>query len=169
MFLFYVLVFGWEGSQLPNKGLNPHPLHWTTREVSVFIPLIHLECIFICNTVYSLGMLWLVTQSCPTLCDPMDYSPPGSSVHGDYPGKNTGMGCHALLQGIFPIQGLNPGLWHCRWILYHLTHQGSLRILECIAHPFSRGSSQPRYPTGVSSPALQADSLSAELPGKVLC
>ena len=44
-------------------------------------------------------------QSCLTLCDPMDYSPPGSSVHGDSPGKNTGVGYHALLQGIFLIQG----------------------------------------------------------------
>ena len=51
-----------------------------------------------------------VTQSCPTLCDPIDYSPPGSFVHGDSPGKNTGVGCHALLQGIFPIQELNPWL-----------------------------------------------------------
>ena len=59
-------------------------------------------------------MLSLVTQLCLTLCDPMDYSPPGSSVHGDSPGKNTGVGCHALLQGIFPTQGLNPGLPHCR-------------------------------------------------------
>ena len=49
------------------------------------------------------------------------YSPPGSSVHGDSPGKNTGVGCLALLQGIFPNQGLNPGLPHCRWILYCLS------------------------------------------------
>ena len=49
----------------------------------------------------------LVTRSCPTLCDPMDCSPPGSSVHGDSPGKNTRVGCHALLQGIFPTQGSN--------------------------------------------------------------
>ena len=41
----------------------------------------------------------LVTQSCLTLCDPMDCSPPGFSVHGDFPGKNTGVGCHFLLQG----------------------------------------------------------------------
>jgi len=45
----------------------------------------------------------------------MDCSPPGSSVHGDFPGKNTGVSCHALLKGIFPTQGLNPGLPHCRW------------------------------------------------------
>ena len=59
----------------------------------------------------SLGLLVSVhaklLQSCPTLCDPMDCSPPGSSVHGDAPGKNTGVGCHVLLQGIFPTQGLN--------------------------------------------------------------
>ena len=48
------------------------------------------------------AMLCLVAQSCPTLWNPMDCSPPGSSVHGDSPGKNTGAGCHALLQGIFP-------------------------------------------------------------------
>ena len=59
------------------------------------------------------------------LCDPTDCRLPGSSVHEDSPGKNTGMGCHALLQGIFPNQGLNPGLLHCRRILYCLSHQGS--------------------------------------------
>ena len=69
--------------------------------------------------------LCLVTQSCLTLCDPMDCSPPDSSVHGDSPGKNTGVGCHAFLDGIFPTQGLNPGLLHHRWILYRLSHQGS--------------------------------------------
>ena len=71
------------------------------------------------------AVLCLVAQSCLTLCDPMDYSLLGSSVHGDSPGKNTSMGCHALLQGIFPPQGSNPGLLHCRQILYHLSYQGS--------------------------------------------
>ena len=51
-------------------------------------------------------------QLCPTLCDPMNCSPPGSSVHGSFPGKNTGVDCHFLLQGIFPTQGLNPHLLH---------------------------------------------------------
>ena len=46
----------------------------------------------------------------PSLCDPVDCGPPGSSVHADSPGKNTGVGCHALLQGIFPTQGSNPGI-----------------------------------------------------------
>ena len=62
--------------------------------------------------------------------------PPGSSVCGDSPGKNTGMRCHALLQGIFPTQGSNPGLPHCRQILYCLSYQGSPRILEWVAYPF---------------------------------
>ena len=51
-----------------------------------------------------------VVLSPQTLCDHVDCSPPGSSVHGDSPGKNTGVCCHALLQGIFPTQGSNPGL-----------------------------------------------------------
>ena len=57
-------------------------------------------------------MKGLVAQSCPCLCDPMDCSPPGSSAHGDSPGKNSGMDCHGLLQGIFPFQGSNPDLPH---------------------------------------------------------
>ena len=71
------------------------------------------------------AVLHLATQSYPTLCDPMDYSPPGSSVRGDSPSKKMGVGCHALLQGIFPTQGSNPGLPHFRQILYCLSHQGS--------------------------------------------
>ena len=65
-----------------------------------------------------------VAQSCPTLCDPMDCSLPGSSVHGIFPGNSTGVDCHFLLQGIFPTQGSNPGLPHCRQMLYRLSHQG---------------------------------------------
>ena len=60
----------------------------------------------------------LVTQSCPTLCDTMDFKPPGSSVHGDSSGKNTGVGCHSLFHEIFPTMGLNAGLLPCRQILY---------------------------------------------------
>ena len=70
-------------------------------------------------------VLCLVAQLCPTLCNSVDCTPPGPSVHGDSPGKNTGVGCHALLQGIFPTQGLNPSLPHHRQILYHLSHQGT--------------------------------------------
>ena len=60
-------------------------------------------------------------QSCPILHNSMDCSPPGSSVHEDSPGKNTGVGCRFLLQGIFPTQGLDPSLPHCRQIHYRLS------------------------------------------------
>ena len=55
-----------------------------------------------------------VPRSCPSVCDL------------DFPGKSTGVGCHFLLQEIFPTQGLNPGLPRCRQTLYPLSHQGSL-------------------------------------------
>ena len=113
--------------------------------------------------LHSFLCAYSVSQSCPILCDPMDCSPPGSSVQGilqaralewvpfpspgDLPDpgieptspslevdslpseppeklENTGVDCLSLLPGIFPTQGLNPGLPHSRWILYHLSHQG---------------------------------------------
>ena len=67
----------------------------------------------------------LVTQMCLSVCNSKDHGQPGFSIHGDSPGKTIGMGCHALLQGIFPTQRLNPGLPHCMWILQYLSHQGS--------------------------------------------
>ena len=66
------------------------------------------------------------------------------------PGQNTGVGNLSLLQGIFPTQGLNPSLQHCRQILYQLSHQGSPRILEWVAYPSSRALSQPRNRTRIS-------------------
>ena len=66
------------------------------------------------------------------------------------PGQNTRVGSLSLLQGIFPSQGLNPGLPHCRHTLYQLSPKGSPRILEWVAYPFSSESSQPRNRTGVS-------------------
>ena len=125
----------------------------------------------------------LVSQSCLILCDPLDYSPPGTSVCGDSPGKNTGVGCHALLLGIFPTQGSNPGLLHCRWIPYQLSHNGvsnSFVIPWTIAHqaplfmgfprqayvpfPFPRHLPDPRIePT---SPVLADVLFTTESPGK---
>ena len=75
--------------------------------------------------------------------------------HGLYspwnsPGQNIGVGGLSLLQGIFPIQGSNLGLLHCRWILYQLSHKGSPGILEWVAYPFCSGSFQPRNRTRVS-------------------
>ena len=100
-------------------------LEW--RKLSIILSTIII--LFTPTTIISTvccAVLCLVAQSCPALCNPMDCSPPGSSVHGDPPGKNTGVRCHACLQGIFPTQGWNPGLLYCRRILYRLSHQGSL-------------------------------------------
>ena len=78
-----------------------------------------------------------------------------SWTHGVYNpwnslGPNTGVGSLSLLQGIFPTQGLNPGLPHWRRILYQLSHKESPGILEWVAYPFSSQSSQPRNWTRVS-------------------
>ena len=94
----------------------------------------------VCKILVNITVLCLVTQLYLTLGDPVDCSPPGFSVHEDSPGKKTGVGCHALLQGIFPTQESNPGLSHCGWILCHLSHQespkntgvGSLSLLQGI-------------------------------------
>ena len=144
-------------------------------------------------------------QSCPTLCKPMDYSPPVSSVGfsrqeywsglpcpppgnlpnpGDEPRssalqadslptkppgkpKNTEVGSLSLLQQIFLAQELNPGFLHCRRILYQLSYQGSPRILEWVAYPFSSGSSQPRNRTRVS--CIAGRYLPTELSGRNRC
>ena len=84
-----------------------------------------------------------VIQSCTTLCSPVDYT-----IHGILQART--VGSLSLFQGIFPTQGLNPGLPHCRQILYQLSHKGSPRIPEWVAYPFSRGSFWPRNWTGVS-------------------
>ena len=83
------------------------------------------------------------------------------------PGQYTGVGCHALLQGIFPTKGSNPGLPHCRWSLYRLSHQGSPRILDWVAMPSFGESSRPRdQPRSLT---LQEDSVLTEPPGKPGC
>ena len=115
---------------------------------------------------FSLFVFVLCHSVMPDSLQTHDCSLPGSSVHRDSPGKNTGVGCHALLQGIFPTQGSNPGLPHCRQVLYCLSHQGGPRILEWVAYPSPVDLHNPGIKRG--SPALQVDSLPAELPGKPL-
>ena len=102
------------------------------------------------HTMEHYAVLCFVTQSCLTLCNPKTCSLPGSSVHGDSPGQNTGVGSLSLLQGILPTQGSNPGLPHCRQILYYLCSQGSPWILKWVAYPVSRGSFWPSNWTRVS-------------------
>ena len=78
-----------------------------------------------------------VAQLCPTLCDPMVYT-----VHGILQARILLEWVAApFSRGLFPTQGSNPGLPHCRQILYQLSHQGSPRILEWVAYPFSSRSS----------------------------
>ena len=98
-------------------------------------------------------MLCLVGQSSPTLFDSIDCSLPGSSVHGDPPGKNIVMGCHAILQGVFPTQGSNPGFPREAQEYWSGEHISSPRDLP-----------DPGIKPG--SPALHLDPLPAELPGK---
>ena len=88
-------------------------------------------------------------SACPTLCDPLDCSPPGSSVHS--PGKNTGVGCCFLLQRIFPTQGSNPRLLH--WPadslpLRHLAGKGLARLAQA-EQPLDRGSVLSRLGAGL--------------------
>ena len=82
-------------------------------------------------------------QSCPDSLRPL--GPPGSSIHGIFPGKNTGVGCHFLLQEIFPTQGWNPGLPHCGQMLYCLVYVSCslqrfdfmrIHFFSCLKEPF---------------------------------
>ena len=67
---------------------------------------------------------WKWLSQVLTVCDPMDCSPWNS------PGQDTGVGSSSLLEGIFPTQGSNPGLPHCREILYYMSHQGSYTPIQ---------------------------------------
>ena len=80
------------------------------------------------------------------------------------PGQNTGVGCLSLLQGIFPTQESNPGLLHCGWVLYQLSHKGSPRILAW--EPFPSPGDLPNPGIKLGSPTMQVDSLPTELWGK---
>ena len=88
-------------------------------------------------------------------CSVMSYSlrPHGLYSPWNSPGQNTGVGSLSLLQQIFPTQGSNPGLPHCRQILYQLSQKGSPRILQWVAYPFSSESSRPMNWTKVSCTA----------------
>ena len=110
--------------------LHTHKQNWSSQEQNfeyldlvlfllIFSLLIHTHTYCIYYIYIHVCVCWLLSL---TLCYPVDHSPPGSSVHGDSPGKNTGVGCRFLLQGIFSTQGSNLGLLHFRKILYHLSY-----------------------------------------------
>ena len=81
----------------------------------------HSQTFWACLVSEYESMKVLVAQLCPTLCNPMHCSPARLLCPWDSPGKNNGVSCHALLQGIFPTQGSKPGLPHCRQMLYPLS------------------------------------------------
>ena len=92
----------------------------------------------------------------------MDSNLPGSSVHGDSPGKNIGVGCHALLQGTFPTQGSSPGLPQCSRILYYLSREKPKNIGVGSLFHLQGDLLDPGIELGY--PTLQVNSLLAELP-----
>ena len=157
MLTWLLLPFGYNDA-IVNTGVQ------ISVQISAFIYFYFLAYTqeWNCCIIYS-SVLCLVAQSCPTLCNPMDCSPPGSSVYGDSPGKNTEVCCYALLQVIFPTQGSNPGLLHCRADSLLTEPLGNPRILEWIAYPFCMVSS---WSIELGSPALQVGSLPVELPQK---
>ena len=116
-----------------------YPMFWYLHLFlkNFYWSIVHLQC------CVSFEVKMQVAQLSPTLCHSVVHSPWKSPV------QNSGVGILSLLQGIFRTQGLNPGLLHCRQIPYHLSHQGSPRILEWVAYPFSNGSFPPRNWTRV--------------------
>ena len=116
---------------------NTCSLNYKILKIFLFFFFLQKKSVFKTNifSYIMFAVLCLVSQSCPTLRDPMDCSLPGSSVHGDSLGKHTGVGCHVLLQGIFPIQGSNPGLPPCRWFFTVWANRE--------AHEYWRGCSIP--------------------------
>ena len=96
------------------------------------------------------SMFYVKSESESRSVVPNSLQPHGLYSSWNFPGWSTGVGSLFLLQGIFPTQGLNPDLLHCKQILYQLSHKRSPRILEWVAYPFCSRSSQPRYRTRVS-------------------
>ena len=99
-----------------------------SRAETIIVKLKASELLQIQDVADFLLVLVLFAQSCPTLCDPMDYSPPGSSVHEIFPGKDTGVGRHFLLQGILPTRESNLGLLHCRFFTDWATREAYICI-----------------------------------------
>ena len=149
---------------LPKVHVEICPANLFSRLFNAFINFsivkIHISSVHICACslffVYSdlrrRYPLCCAVLSCSVVLDPVTpwTAPARLLCPWHSPGKNTGVGCHALLQGILPAQGSDPGLLYCSQVLYWLSHRGSPRILEWVACLISRGSSWPRNQTRVS-------------------
>ena len=136
---------------------SPHPLHHLLfLDFLVMVILTSVRCCCVCAV---LGRSVVSTSLWPYGLQPARLFCPW-----EFSGQEYWSGLPCCPPEDLPTQGSNPGFPHCRQILYQLSHQGSPRILEWTAYPFSRVSSWPRNRT--RSPVLQVDSLSAELPGE---
>ena len=126
----------WSGLPFPSPGNLPDPV---IKPVS---PLLHwrVDSLLLSHQEES--------ESHSVMSDSLQ--PHGLDSPWESPGQNTGVGSLSLCQGIFPTQGSNPGLPHCRQIVYQLSQKGSPRILEWVAYPFPSRSSRPRNQTRVS-------------------
>ena len=126
----------WSGLPFPSPGNLPDPV---IKPVS---PLLHwqVDSLLLSHQEES--------ESHSVMSDSLQ--PHGLDSPWESPGQNTGVGSLSICQGIFPTQGSNPGLPHCRQIVYQLSQKGSPRILEWVAYPFPSRSSRPRNQTRVS-------------------
>ena len=132
-----------ESRSVVSNSLRPHGLYssWNSPSQNTGVgSLSLLQGIFPTQGSNPCGIV-KVAQSCPTLCNSTPWT-----IHSPWnsPGQNTRVSSHSLLQAIVPSQGSNPGLPHCKQILYQLSQHRSPRILEWVAFPFSSGSFQPR-------------------------
>ena len=120
-----------------------------SHQQSTRVPLVPHSCQ---HLLFSVGFFFFLVILKKVKVKVVSYSlwPNGLYNPWNSPGQNIGVGSLSLLQRIFPTQGWNPGLPHCRQILYQLSHKGSPRILEWVAYPFSSGSSRPRNRTRIS-------------------
>ena len=129
----------WDSDYLnvhPHKSRQAHLIIITMNNIVLqFIQAQNTTCFFFVFFFFNLSEVEVKCYSLSrvlTLCNPMDYSPPGSSVRGISPARNTGAGCHFPLQGLFPTQGSNLGLQHCRQILLsEPPGKPFLRLISC--------------------------------------
>ena len=125
---------------------------WTEWEVFVSLSLPSPKFSSCRTSCARLILKWIAYPKWSESCSVMSDSLWSCGLYSPWncPVQNTRVSSLTLLQGIFPTLRSNPGLPHCRQILYQLRHKGSLRILEWVAYPFSSGSSQPRSRIRVS-------------------
>ena len=135
-----------------SRHSNDYGRHWTQTIYSLLFCFVtkvrERQMLYVFTSV----PVCLVAQSCLTLCDPMDWSPPGYSVHGDSSGKNTGMGCHPLSPGDLSDPGIKPGSPALQLVgdlyVWLKTSEVKVKSLSCVQLFATRG----LYPTRLLHP-----------------